>query len=75
MQEEQNLLTAQAQSRLADMSSLLKIKPFKGLADGSEDPEEFLDAVQAVAEGWHMARPADAESFAALRTTMMRFFR
>ena len=57
------------------MSSLLKIKPFKGLADGSEDPEEFLDDVQAAAEGWHMACPADAESSAALRTTMIRFFR
>ena len=44
------------------MSTLLKIKPFKGLADGSEDPEEFLDDVQAAAEGWHMARPVDVES-------------
>ena len=57
------------------MSSLLKIKPFKGLADGSEDPEEFLDDAQAAAEGWHMARPADAESSAALRTKMIRSFR
>ena len=57
------------------MSSLLKINPFKGLADGSEDPEGFLDDVQAAAEGWHMAHPTDSESSNVLQTTMIRFFR
>ena len=57
------------------MASLLKIRPFKGLADGSEDPEEFLDDVQAAAEGWHMGQAAGGESSTAIQTTMIRFFR
>ena len=43
------------------MSLVLKIKHFKGLAGGSEDPEEFFDDIQAAAEGWHMTRPADCK--------------
>ena len=73
-QQEKDRSTARTRSRLASMASLLKIKPFKGLANGSENPKEFLDDAQAAAEGWHMGHPTSSEWSAALQTTMIRFF-
>ena len=62
-------------TRLTAMSSLLKIKPFKGLSNGSEDLEGVLDDIQTAAEGWRIVRPSDAESSTALHTTIIRFFK
>ena len=53
--QEKDKPTVQAQYRSVNMASLLNIRPFKRLLDGSEDPEEFLDDVQAAAEGWNMS--------------------
>lgn len=59
--------------RANSMSSLLMIKPFKGLAVGSEDPGEYLEDMQAAAEGWHMSGPAETATQAAFQKAMMRF--
>jgi hypothetical protein len=34
------------------MSNIIKIRPFKGLADCGEDPEEYIDDVEMAAEAW-----------------------
>ena len=45
------------------MSSILKIKAFKGLADGPDDPEEYLDDVQGAAEVWRIQQPSNQELY------------
>lgn len=74
-QQDKNQCAAQAQYRPVYLVSLLKIRPFKGLADRFEDPEEFLDHVQAAVERWHIGQLASGESSAALQTMMICFFR
>lgn len=47
LQKRQDKIQSAAQTHYqpADMASHLTIKPFKGPADGSEDPDEFLDDI------------------------------
>lgn len=43
------------------MSGLIRIKPFRGLQDGSENPEEFIDDVECAAETFESHKnPASA---------------
>jgi hypothetical protein len=56
---------------LPNMSAVLKIRSFKGIAEPGEDPEEYLDDVQMAAEAWENGK-GDA---AALEKSLLRFFR
>jgi hypothetical protein len=58
------------QLRTTTMSNMVKIRPFKGLADCGEDPEEYIDDVQMAAEAWEPSNDA-----ANLEKTLLRFFR
>jgi hypothetical protein len=54
-----------------EMSNTLKVRPFKGLADCGEDPEEYIDDVEMAAEAWE----TDKGDTAALEKSLLRFFR
>src|SRR5205085_1752780 len=56
-----------------EMSGLICIRPFRGLRDGSENPEEFLDDVECAADMFEAHR--NPSSATGLEKSCCRFFR
>jgi hypothetical protein len=53
------------------MSNVIKIRPFQGMSDCGEDPEEYIDDVDMAAEAWE----ANKGEAAVLEKSLLRFFR
>jgi hypothetical protein len=53
------------------VSNVIKIRPFKGLANCEEDPEEYIDDVEMAAEAWN----AGNGEATGLKKSLLRFFR
>ena len=56
-----------------EMSGLIRIRPFRGIRDGSENPEEFIDDVECAAETFEAHR--NPSSAMHLEKSSCRFFR
>ena len=56
-----------------DMSSLLKIRTFRGMGDGSEDPNDYLDDIECAAEAFEYQKNSDSKDGIGL--SRRRFFR
>lgn len=54
------------------MPSLIRIKPFRGANDGSEDPSEYLDDIECAAKTLEWQK--DPTSMAGLERSQRRFF-
>ena len=56
-----------------EMASHIRIRPFKGSNDGSEDPNEFLEDIECVAEAFEVQN--NASMMIGLEKSQKRFFR
>lgn len=55
------------------MSSLIKIKPFKGTNDGSENPEDYLEDIDCAAEAFELQK--NPAGISGIEKSQKRFFR
>ena len=58
-----------------NMSALIKIRPFKGTNDGSEDPNDFLEDIECAAEAFECQKNPATSSMEGIERSQKRFFR